>query len=141
MIGRLAFALVLTLPALAAAEAVWRRDPPPAGPLEEGPRTLIQPGSERPACLEVTLKDYRQPFQLHARVQSRGGPAGWCDARTLACYTPGPRAGTGYRAAVSMLRWDKGRLSTATKVRYCATFANRGPAPVSAWLARPASRP
>jgi hypothetical protein len=141
MIGRLAFALVLTLPALAAAEAVWRRDPPPAGPLAEGTRTLIQPGSERPACLDVTLKEYRQPFQLHARVQARGGAVGWCDARTLACYTPGPRPGTGYRASVSMLRWDRGRLSTATKVRYCATFANRGSAPVSAWLARPVPGP
>jgi hypothetical protein len=142
MIGRTAIALALAVPTLAAAEAVWRRDPPPAGPLAEGPRTLIQPGSEKPACLEVRLKDeYRTPFQLHAVVQHPGGPVGWCDARTLACYTPGPRPGTGYRAPVSMLRWDKGRLTTATKVRYCATFANRGRAPVSAWLARPAPRP
>jgi hypothetical protein len=36
-----------------------------------------------------------------------------------------------------MLRWDKGRLSTATKVRYCATFENRGRGPASVWLARP----
>ena len=138
MIGRLIIVLVLAVPVLATAEAIWRRDPPPAGPLVEGPRTLIQPGSEKPACLEVTLKEYRQPFQLHARVQTKGGPIGWCDARTLACYAPGPRPNTGVRAPVSMLRWDKGRLSTATKVRYCATFANRGSAPVSAWLARPA---
>ncbi len=141
MIGRTVLVLALIVPALAAAEAVWRRDPPPPGALAEGPRTLIQPGSERPACLDVSLKDYRKPFPLHVRVQPQGGPPGWCDARTLACYTPGPRPGTGYRASVSMLRWDKGRLSTATKVRYCATFANRGVAPVSAWLSRPAPMP
>ena len=137
MIGRLALALAVLVPAFAAAEAVWRRDPPPAGPVIEGPRTVIPPGLERPACLEVTLKDYRKPFQLHARAQVQGGPVGWCDARTLACYRPGPKPKTGVRTPVSMVRWDTGRLSTATKVRYCATFANRGAAPASAWLVRP----
>lgn len=129
---RLAFLLLLMLPTLAAAEAVWRRDPPPPGPLIEGAKTLIQPGSQKPACLEVTLKDYRTPFRLHALVQPQGGPVGFCDAQTLACYAPAPS-----RAAVSMLRWDKGRLSTATKVRYCATFENRGRTPAQVWLARP----
>lgn len=132
MIRRALILGLAALPAAASAEAIWRRDAAPATPLIEGRRTLVRPGLEGPACLDVTLKDYRKPFRLFARVQPQGGPAGWCDAQTLSCHLPG-----GGRLPVVMLRRDKGRLSTATKVRYCASFANRGRAPVSVWLARP----
>ncbi len=127
-------ALILTLLALspamgARAEAVWcdGTAPPASVALLEGARVSVAAGGVAPVCLNVPLPDYRKPFPVFCAAKPAGAAGAWCNARSGNC---GP-------LPVKMSRHDTGRLHTAKDVRYCASFVNSGPRPVTVWLARP----
>ena len=128
-------ALVLALGALslagtANAEALWCTGAaPPAGvSLSEGRRVVLAPGEEGPACVNVPLPAYRKPFPMFCAAKPEAAAGAWCKAGNGSCG----------RLAVTLSRYDKGRLATATDVRYCASFVNRSKRPVTVLLARPA---
>lgn len=122
-------ALLALAPAVQArAEAVWcdGSAPPADAALTEGRRVSVAPGGVAPACLNVPLPDYRKKFPVYCAVKPAAAAGAWCHAQSGRC---GP-------LPVVLSRFDKGRLATATDVRYCASFVNRGKVPVTVWLSR-----
>jgi len=121
--------LILAPPIGAQAQAIWcdGRAPPAGAPLSEGRRVSLAPGTEAPACLNVPLTVYNRPFPVFCAAKPAAKPGAWCDSAKGGC---GP-------LPVRLIRRDKGRLATEKDVRYCASFANHGPQPVTIWLARP----